>query len=393
MNEKETAWEEIIQEYLTKNPYVPSRVYLPRMISFIETYPAASRTESARCLYFFYDKVHPSEEHRVAAEAIGKKYLENERGSRRPALPASATLPSKNTAAASDPQYKENEVRDYIKRLIDALELKNRLKPTIRNYSRHVSNYLRFLDSAPIPEDSRKIKEYLLHLRNDKKNQPRTVNLAAAAISFFYSHVIGSAGTVEDIPRMRPGKTLPNVYGQGDMWKILECISNEKHKLILMVTYGCGLRLAEINLLRPADIDWDRNVIRIHGKGSKERDLPLDPCLAAPLRKYLKSNRNLRYLFEGSSQGRPYPRRTIEKIYDNACKKAGVQRRGGIHTLRHSFATHLLEQGVDLRRIQVLLGHANIKTTQIYTHVSREEIAKIRSPLASLRPPTRNGAT
>jgi integrase/recombinase XerD len=284
-------------------------------------------------------------------------------------------------------------VRDNIKRLIDALALKNRLKPTIRNYSRHVRNYLVFLEKTPGHDDGQKIKEYLLHLRNDKNNQPRTVNLAAASISFFYSQVVDSAETVEDIPRMRPGKTLPNVYGQGDMWKILECISNEKHKMIMMLTYGCGLRLAEINLLRLTDIDWDRNVIRIHGKGSKERDLPLDQCLAEPLRRYLKSNPNLHYLFEGSSKGRPYPRRTIEKIYDNACKKAGVQRKGGIHTLRHSFATHLLEQGVDLRQIQVLLGHTNIKTTQIYTHVSREEIAKIRSPLASLRPPKRNGTT
>jgi site-specific recombinase XerD len=160
--------------------------------------------------------------------------------------------------------------------------------------------------------------------------------------------------------------------------------SDPKHKLILMLAYGCGLRLAEIAVLRPSDIDWNREVIRIHGKGSKERDVPLDQCFHIPLKTYLAANRGLVYLFEGSEERRPYPPRTIQKIYDNVCNKSKIQRRGGIHSLRHSFATHLLEQGVDLRKIQVLPGHSSVKTTQIYTHISREEIAKIRSPLASL---------
>jgi len=116
-----------------------------------------------------------------------------------------------------------------------------------------------------------------------------------------------------------------------------------------------------------------RNVIRAHGKGSKERDLPIDETISPIIQEYLDSNPKLIYLFEGRRKGHPYPKRTIEKIYDNACHKAKIQKRGGIHSLRHSYATHLLEQGTDLRQIQMLLGHSSIKTTQIYTHVSQEE--------------------
>lgn len=220
---------------------------------------------------------------------------------------------------------------------------------------------------------------------------PHTINLAAAALMFFYIEVLKFKISVESIPRMKTGKDLPNVYSRAEVSKLLESTSNPKHKLILMLAYGCGLRLAEIVALKPTDIDWFREVIRIHGKGSKERDLPLDQCLQTPLKSHLAANQRLVYLFEGSEKGQSYPPRTIQKIYDNACEKSKIHRRGGIHTLRHSFATHLLEQGVDLRKIQVLLGHSSVKTTQIYTHVSREEIAKIRSPLASLMPGKKNG--
>jgi integrase/recombinase XerD len=153
-------------------------------------------------------------------------------------------------------------------------------------------------------------------------------------------------------------------------------------------------RCAGTGAIRTNDIDWDCEGSRIHGKGAKERDLPLDQCFANPLRKHLTSNPGLVYLFEGRKKGHPYPRRTLQKIYDNACAKAGIQRKGGIHSLRHTlrpgsaqaYATHLLEQGTSIVKIQALLGHADVKTKQIYTHVSKEELAKIRSPLASLKP-------
>jgi len=325
---------------------------------------------------------------RGCAERIGRASLE-----RAPSktIPANETVPTPFTPDASaivsksSDKYKP-ETAALLKELKDALELKGRLKPTIRNYSRLVKNYLDYLKRPPGPADGAQIKEYLLHLKNDECQLPRTINLSAAAISFFYRKVLESYAAVEKLPRMKPGKDLPKVYGQGDVWKILESTKNDKHRLVLILAYGFGLRLSEIGALRPKDIDWDREIIRIHGKGAKERDLTIDPSIAPILRDYLDQHPGQVYLFEGARKGLPYPRRTIEKIYDNACAKAGIERRGGIHSLRHSFATHLLEQGTDLRQIQVVLGHSSIKTTQIYTHVSRDEIAKIRSPFASLRP-------
>jgi integrase/recombinase XerD len=276
-------------------------------------------------------------------------------------------------------------------RLDDQLNLRKYSERTIITYPAAVKKYLAFLGRAPTNNDKKDIEKYLLSMKSPCRLAPRTINLAAAAISFFYRNVVESPAAVDNVPRMKTGKPLPKVYGQGDLWEILDVVKNEKHRLVLMLTYGCGLRLEEVRMLMPADLDWDRHIIRIHGKGTKERDLPLDDCFIVPLEKYLTANPGLVFLFEGAKKGRPYPRRTIEKIYDNACFKSGIQRKGGIHSLRHSYATHLLEQGVDLRQIQVLLGHSSIKTTQIYTHVSREEIAKIRSPLASLKPPKNSG--
>ena len=137
--------------------------------------------------------------------------------------------------------------------------------------------------------------------------------------------------------------------------------------------------------MRVKNIDWDRKVIRINGKGSKQRDIPIDESFGPLLFAYLAENKDLIYLFEGMTTGKPYSRRTIQKIYENACKKAEINRKGGIHSLRHSYATHLLEQGVDINKIKTLLGHSCVKTTQMYTHVSREEISKIRSPLSTLK--------
>jgi integrase/recombinase XerD len=140
-----------------------------------------------------------------------------------------------------------------------------------------------------------------------------------------------------------------------------------------------------IRTLKIADIDWDREVIRIRGKGSKQREMPIDDCFVEHLRNYLEDKPGQTYIFEDMYKGKPYARRTIQKINENSCQKSDSNRKGGIHRLRHNYATHLLEQGVATNKTRVLLGHASIKTTQIYTHVSREEIGKVRSPLASIK--------
>ena len=269
-------------------------------------------------------------------------------------------------------------------RLLTELKLKEASHSTRKIYCREVSKYLDYLNRAPTPDDRPAIESYLLMLRNERKLSPRTINLVAAAIAALYKMVLHSEIAVKDIPRMKPGKDLPKVYGQGDVGKLIDCIENVKHRLVVMFVYGCGMRLAEVRVLKLSDIDFDRKVIRINGKGSKQRDVPLDPCLATPLQSYLAIHSQQTYLFEGRQKGKPYPPRTIQKIYENACRKSAINRKGGIHSLRHSYATHLHEQGVDINKIKTLLGHSSVKTTQIYTHVSKAEIAKIRSPLATL---------
>lgn len=255
---------------------------------------------------------------------------------------------------------------------------------TRANYTAAARAYLDSLGRKPSDEDQVPIRRYLLDLRENKGRKPRTVNLAAAGIAFLYREVLGLENGIRQVDRMKPGKQLPPVYAEQVVARIIDSTANPKHRLVLMLAYGCGLRLSEIVNLRRADIEWERHCLKIHGKGSKERIVPLDSLLEQELHAYLTSSGSRRFVFEGTTPGRPYTKRSVAKVFEQACRKAGIKRKGGIHSLRHSCATHLMEQGTDARKIQVLLGHSSIKTTQIYTHVSRDQIANIRTPLATL---------
>jgi Site-specific recombinase XerD len=184
---------------------------------------------------------------------------------------------------------------------------------------------------------------------------------------------------------MKPGRTLPKVYSEDEVARIISALPNLKHRCILMLAYGCGLRLSEITFLKPSNIEWDRRLIRIHGKGSKERIVPLDETLEFNLRQHLSAQKKPVFVFESEQTGKALKKRTIEKIYENALSSAGVKKQGGIHSLRHTYATHLLEQGTDIRQIQAVLGHSSIKTTEIYTHMSTSQINRMVSPLSRLK--------
>jgi integrase/recombinase XerD len=301
------------------------------------------------------------------------------------------SLKSKYEKEAMERIHLINSTRDvkketlaFLSKLDQQLKLRNYSRQTARIYISAVKGYLGFLQKEPSASDEAAITKYLLHLKDNRKFAPRTINLVAAAINFFYRDVLSLSPVFDRIPRMKPGKYLPKVYSAVDIEKMITAVSNSKHRLVLMLAYGCGLRLGEIQHLAPADFDWNRRVIRIRGKGAKDRQVMLDPMLAQAVKEHLAGNPARRYVFEGQTPGMPYPKRTIEKIYENACRAAGMARKGGIHSLRHTFATHLLEQGTGLRQIQEVLGHSSIKTTEIYTHVSNKEIANIRSPLANL---------
>ena len=370
-----------LSRFLGSHSCHPANMPLEAVSSFIcNNSKSEKQTKFCRdALMFFYSNVVPSERHVTALQKM-----------QQPNEPLDALEVLANTSpegATFLPAIKSDMSLDktfLITRLTDELNVRNYSKRTVLAYTEAVRQYLDKSGKCPGNNDDLAIKAHLLYLKTDKGFAARTVNLAAAGISFFYREIIHSAESVDHLPRMKPGKSLPKVYSAEEVERMLSVIANEKHHLVLLVTYACGLRLSEIQNLTPQDINWDRRVIRIKGKGSKDRQVMLDPSLAPHLKHYLTGRQKLVYLFEGQSPGSPYPKRTIEKIYDNACRAAGIDRKGGIHSLRHTFATHLLEQGTGLRQIQEVLGHSSIKTTEIYTHVSNKEIAKIRSPLANL---------
>jgi integrase len=194
------------------------------------------------------------------------------------------------------------------------------------------------------------------------------------------------AAVPEAAPVQRKQAPLPGVYSEEEIGKIIGAVENPKHRLILMIAYGYGLRLSEIRILKPEDISLDRRVLTVRqGKGKKDRILMIDEVFLPALEAYLKNGRGKVWLFEGPEPGYRLTARTISLIFEHACQKAGVRRHGGIHGLRHSFATHLMEHGTGLRSIQELLGQGSIKTTEIYTHISSAAISKIRSPLSNIK--------
>lgn len=276
-------------------------------------------------------------------------------------------------------------VEPLIKRLVEEMQCSKFSNVTQRNYVSCTKDYLTWLGKPPSKEDQSSIRSYQLHLINDKKNAPRTVNLHLSAINFLYRHLPDAENCVCCTPRMKTGSPLPKVYSLQEMEKILNSKKNEKHRLILQLVYSVGLRISEIVRLKIQDIEWDRGLICIrHAKGDKDRQVPLSPTVESRLRTYLSVYRPKEYLFEGHTPGKKLCNRTISKIYEQSLEKAGLQRKGGIHSLRHSLATHHLEQGTNLRHIQVLLGHKSSKTTEIYTHVAKDRLANVPSPIEGL---------
>ncbi len=263
------------------------------------------------------------------------------------------------------------------------MELKNLSHHTQRAYLAAVTGIARFYNQSPDKMTKEKIEDYLLYLKQDKGNAPNSCYSVLTGLRFFYKYVIENEIPVTYSIRRRTRK-LPQVLTMEEIWKIICATNNLKHRLILMTTYSGGLRASETINLKPRNIDSKTMLIKVKGKGKKERYTLLSKRLLVELRSYYREYRPKTYLFPSSfkkKKDQPLSYETIRTVYEDARKKAGVKRGAGIHTLRHSFATHLLEAGYDLRKIQVLMGHARLTTTMIYLHVSRETLSKIPSPL------------
>jgi site-specific recombinase XerD len=255
---------------------------------------------------------------------------------------------------------------------------------TVKGYIYYNRDFLDFTDKEPSEVNDDDIKDYLLYLAEEKESATATINQAINALKFYYGAMLKRKFLYE-IKRPRKDKKLPEVLSKEEVSRIINGTANIKHKAILMTIYSGGLRLGETARLEQGHLDRDRMLIFVKGaKGRKDRYTLLSEKALQMIDQYMKRYEPQKWLFEGARAGRYISKRSIEKVFDQACERAGIKKDVSVHDLRHSFATHLLESGVDLRYIQELLGHASSKTTEVYTHVSTKSLGKIRSPLDNL---------
>ena len=268
-------------------------------------------------------------------------------------------------------------------KMIRAMELGNLSDNTQRRYLDAVTGLAKHYHQSPDQLTKEMIEDYLLYLKNDKGNAPNSCASTLSGLRFFYKRVAEQKISI-DYSLARKVQKLPTVLPQEDIENIINATDNLKHRLILMTTYSAGLRASEVIALKPENIDSKRMLIKVRGKGDKDRYTLLAKRLLPELRHYYKKFQPQTYLFPSSykhKKHQPLSYGSVYSIYEKTRKKAGVKNGAGIHTMRHSFATHLLEAGYDIRKIQVLMGHRRLSTTMIYLHVSRQTLSKIPSPL------------
>ena len=255
---------------------------------------------------------------------------------------------------------------------------------TIRVYSGHLQGFMSFHPGRPLESMGQDdINAYLNHLAARKVSSSHQ-NQAVNAIKFFYEKVLGGEKRHYRIDRPRGERRLPNVLSETEVERLLDVPMNTKHKAMLLLVYSAGLRSGELLGLRPHDLDRDRMLLRVDkGKGRKDRYSLLSQKALAAVDTYLAEWKPKHMLFEGQNGG-PYTAESLRQVFRDALRKAGIDRKVTLHCLRHSFATHLLEHGTDIRYIQELLGHASTRTTEIYTHVTPRTLGRITSPLDRL---------
>lgn len=261
------------------------------------------------------------------------------------------------------------------------MKLKDFSPRTQRSYLSAVKGIAGFHGKSPDQLSQEEIEDYILHLKDTGKSS-NTRNVVISGLRFFYEHTLEDKAITLRMPRRRKPKILPEVLSKAQVGKIIAATGNIKHRLILMAAYSAGLRVGEIANLKINHIDSEQMVIRVEqGKGRKDRYTLLSSRFLGELRTYYKAWRPESYLFFAKNRHVPISITTMQKIYYRAKKDAGISKGRGIHTLRHCFASHLLDAGYDIRKIQLLMGHRSLSTTMVYLHVSQSRLAKVESPL------------
>ena len=272
------------------------------------------------------------------------------------------------------------------RRMIEDLTLRNRALKTIEKYTECVAEFARHFHASPENLGPEHVRSYLLHLVQERQVSWSVSNQVRCALQFLYRVTLGQDWVVAEVACPKVPKRLPVVLSTDEMARFLDALRNPKHRAILMTAYAAGLRLSEVARLRIEDIDSARMVIHVRqAKGHKDRDVMLSPRLLAVLRQYWKDQRPKPFLFPGRQPDQPINLRTVQVVCKRALAASGLSKRVNMHTLRHSFATHLLESGTDLRTIQVLLGHRSFSTTARYVHVATAALQSTRSPFDDLK--------
>jgi integrase/recombinase XerD len=276
-------------------------------------------------------------------------------------------------------------------RMIDDMTIRN-MSPNTKNiYIAAVARFSAYHQRSPDQLGLEDIRDYHLHLVS-RNLKPTTINPIMGALRFFYGKTLGQKDIVDEIPYARRADSLPAVLSREEVERFLKTVRNLKMRTAFITIYAAGLRVSELVALTSRDIDSTRMVIAIrHGKGGKDRYVMLSEQLLGILRDYWKRTKPTHWLFPGPDPLQPVTTRSLQRVFHDAAEAAGLDKNVTVHTLRHSFATHLLEQKVDIRVIQGLLGHRNINSTTRYTRVAVDTIRQIQSPLEQLNmesPPT-----
>jgi site-specific recombinase XerD len=269
-------------------------------------------------------------------------------------------------------------------RMLEELQRRNYSAGTIRLYLLHVAAFAQHFHRSPDQLGAEDIRRYQLFLIKEKKLAWSTYKQIVCALRFFYAKTLKRPFMLEDIPFPRHEQRLPLILSKEEVARILAAPTHLKSRALLMTIYATGVRRTEVARLRVSDIDSARMTVTIDGKGKKDRVVMLSPVLLDTLRQYWRQAKPKHWLFPGETPDQPISGNDVFAVFHNAVRSAGITKHVSPHSLRHSFATHLLESGVDLRTIQLLLGHSSLKTTARYLHVSQYQVRATASPLDSL---------
>ncbi|MGZ8545201.1 MAG: tyrosine-type recombinase/integrase [Flavisolibacter sp.] len=334
----------------------------------------------------------------VVDHVLLKQFLENKKNRNRiqDGIAGSNLEQGKSTNATVIPQQPVKQFmtgisevnRLELSKTIEMLTLKAYSKSTMKTYRNELAVFFRALGSTPaINLTEEQLKRYLLYCHEKLRLSENTLHSRMNALKFYYEQVLKRHRFFWDIPRPKRPMQLPKLLNEDELARLFNALTNKKHKAMLFTAYSAGLRVSEIVNLRLTDIDSVRMQIFVRkAKGKKDRYVNLSPVLLDILRSYNRDYhpRPKEYLFESEQTFTAYPVRTVQQIFTNAKKKAGIRKEVGVHSLRHSFATQLLDKGTDIRYIKDLLGHFNIKTTERYLHVSKAKLVNISSPFDDL---------